>query len=103
MCDTLQLAEQDQVLEGREVVVNADAVSQITDGAVDAHFAFSGFRELRQDAQHGGLAGAVASQQREARPLGNFQIHAAQGGVIAEVLPDAISRDRVHSFGLSEL
>ena len=100
----MQLAEQDQILERREIVVNADAVAQIADARApfrrarmaESDLALRGFGKIGEDAQQGGLARAVAAQQREARALRNFEIRAAQGGIIAEVLPDAISRDRVH-------
>jgi hypothetical protein len=65
MSQALQLAEQDQILERRKVVVNADAVSQIADGAVDPNLALRRPRQIRQNAQHSGLASAVPPQQRE--------------------------------------
>src|SRR6185437_3432385 len=103
---THQLSEQRQVFNRRKIVIHADAVAEIADAlarfaaaglAEDLHFAFGWFREIGEDAKKRRLPRSVAAEQRHARSRRGFEGCAAERGIVTEVLPDAISRDRVHA------
>ncbi len=66
ICDTGQLAEERQVFESREIVVNADAVAEIADAAVDVDLAFRRLRETGENAEQRGLPRPVAAEEGDA-------------------------------------
>src|ERR1700686_1185140 len=96
-----QSAEQREVLDGRKIVVDADAVAEITDAAKDSDLALRWLGQAGENAQQRSLPRTVASDQCDAGAARHFKACAAQSRIVAEVLPDAISRDRVHAWGLS--
>ena len=75
--NTGEAAEEGQVFEGREVVVDADAVAEIADPAVDVDSALRRFRETREDAQQRGLPRPVAADESNARTLDHLEVGAA--------------------------
>ena len=84
--DAGQLAEEHQVLESREIVVNTDAVAKIADTALDVHLTFRGFRETRENAEQCGLPRPVAAEEGDTCARRNVEVRAAQRGVIAEMI-----------------
>ena len=58
-------------------------------------------REAGDDAQQRGLTRAVAADQRQARARFGFELHVAQGRVVAVKLPDALNGDRAHCVSLA--
>ena len=66
--------------------------------AEDADLPAAGLGESADDAQQGGLPGAVAADQGEAGARLGVKNHVTQRGVVAVELPDTFSGDGVHRF-----
>ena len=96
-----QPAEEREVLYSGKIVIDADAMAEVADAAVDNNRAFRWFGQAGENTKQGRFARTVASDQCDACAARNFEACAAQRRIIAEVLPDAVSFDRVHSSRLS--
>src|SRR5207253_1030570 len=95
---SVEAAEERQILECGELLVDGDPVAENAYPSPrleiarvlfeDADAAFSGFRKSGDDAEERGLTGAVASEKREAGAGLDRQVDASQRRIIAIILPD---------------
>ena len=103
--EPLQAAEQEQVLGGGQVLVDRGVLpghaEELADGvrvasyvdAEDARVALVDREQGGQHLEHGGLAGAVGSQDAEHLASVHGQVDAVDGAVVAEALDHAVRLD----------